>query len=298
MPETSGPTMLCEVDVIAVLVTLGPQAPLVFLRRHNTLPSGPLDAKRDSLQRGFQQWAEKLTDCVSINAMEQLYTFADQTEEGTARRLISISYLAISRDLSSRQSFLGSFYDYFPWEDRRTGDTNSGLDLLIDRLLTWAHPYPEKLARVRHYFGLHESEWDDEKALDRYELLWEAGLVGESAPEKPSPFSGLAMAHDHRRILATALSRLRSKVRYSAMIFEFLPMLFTLNQLQHAMETITGRPVHKSNFRRLVLNQKLLEETGRFDDSAPGRPARFYRFCQKRDMSCYLSGANLPLEKK
>lgn len=292
------PTMLCEVDLIAVLVTLGTTAPLVLVRDHNALPSGPLDARRASLQRGFHHWAEKLTDCASINVMEQLYTFADQTAEGNARRLISISYLAIAQNLSDKLNSLGSFYSYFPWEDRRLNVNSASYSKLIDRLNLWADNHPQRRARIHHYFGLQHNGWDDEKVLDRYELLWEAGLVGESASGQVTPFTGIPMAHDHRRILATALSRLRSKVRYSAMIFDCLPTSFTFNQLQQAMETITGRLIHKSNFRRLILNQKLLEETGYFENSSPGRPARFYRFCQKRDVSCYLAGANLPIEEK
>ena len=34
--------------------------------------------------------------------------------------------------------------------------------------------------RLRHCFGAGGSPWDEEKVLDRYELLYEAGLIEEA----------------------------------------------------------------------------------------------------------------------
>ncbi len=34
--------------------------------------------------------------------------------------------------------------------------------------------------RVRFYFGTEGAHWDEERVLDRYELLYEAGLVEEA----------------------------------------------------------------------------------------------------------------------
>ncbi|WP_236646433.1 NUDIX hydrolase [Aristophania vespae] len=289
------PDLLCEVDLIAVLVTLGSDGPFVLTKDRVTLPNQALDAKRRSLQRGFRQWANTLTHN-SLRSVEQLYTFADQSDAGTVRRLISISYLAISQSLPQDHYDVCSFYDYFPWEDRR--QENKSLQYLQKELMIWAKNDPEKQARITHYFGLNNAQWNDEFVLSRYEILWEAGLVAESSKERTVPYSGLEMHHDYRRILATAFSRLRAKIRYSPIIFDFLPEVFTLNQLQHAQECITGRLIHKSNFRRLVLHQNLVENTGKRDHSAPGRPASLYRFCQKNDAACYLSGAVLPLSEE
>ena len=44
------------------------------------------------------------------------------------------------------------------------------------------------------------------------------------------------MRHDHRRVLATALSRLRAKIKYRPVIFELMPPEFTLLQLQNSVE--------------------------------------------------------------
>ncbi len=136
--------------------------------------------------------------------------------------------------------------------------------------------------RLRIAFGIGGG-WDEERVLERYELLFEAGLVpeakrdGRSAAEHWSdlPELGRPMAFDHRRILATALGRLRGKLKYRPVVFELLPPEFTLYDLQKTVEAISGTLLHKQNFRRLVEQGGLVEATGqRLDrDRRAPRPA-------------------------
>src|SRR3974377_1346426 len=70
------------------------------------------------------------------------------------------------------------------------------------------------------------------------------------------------MAADHRRVLATAIGRLRGKIKYRPVVFELMPPSFTLLQLQRTVEALSGVRLHKQNFRRLVEHQGLVEETG------------------------------------
>jgi hypothetical protein len=79
--------------------------------------------------------------------------------------------------------------------------------------------------------------WNEELVLQRYELLFEAGL---------------GMTSNHRRILATGIARLRAKIKYRPVVFEPMQPTFTLLQLQRSVEAIAGRLVHKPNFRRLI----------------------------------------------
>ncbi len=57
-----------------------------------------------------------------------------------------------------------------------------------------------------------------------------------------------------------------------------MPRAFTLTQLQHTVEAISGRHLHKQNFRRLVEQGKLVEPTGESEKSTGGRPAALFRF--------------------
>src|SRR5204863_7413493 len=144
--------------------------------------------------------------------------------------------------------------------------------------------------RVRLYFGTEGEHWDEERVLDRYELLYEAGLVEEARRDgRPAalarasiPALGVSMRFDHRRILATAMGRLRAKLKYRPVVFELLPSEFTLTELQRTVEGIAGRHLHKQNFRRLVEATSLVEPTGEMATATGGRPAALFRF--RRDV--------------
>jgi hypothetical protein len=103
------------------------------------------------------------------------------------------------------------------------------------------------------------------------------------------------MISDHRRILATALSRLRGKLRYRPVIFEMMPDAFTLSALQKAVELVAGVPLHKQNFRRALERSGLVEGLGRLDQETGGRPAELFRFRRESLASRSAPGLSLPL---
>ncbi|MDG6095190.1 hypothetical protein LOC54_08745 [Acetobacter sp. AN02] len=285
---------LCETELVAVLVSLESQMPCVVTIQEGTaLPSGPLTSDHRSLQRSLRLQVEQQTG-LRPGHTEQLYTFTDSSL-GTDPRKVRISYMACLPTSVSPSPERCGLYDYFPWEDRRQNAVPAQLIAAIRYLRSWAGQDETRWQRCAATFGLDGHSWNDELALARYELMWEAGLVRESlAAGQPLP-EDRPMLHDHRRVLATALSRIRARIRYTPMVFDLLPAEFTLLQLQSAMEALAGRLMHKQNFRRLVLQQNLLSETDRFDAAGPGRPARLYRFRQEAAQDCYLAGAKKPL---
>jgi hypothetical protein len=103
------------------------------------------------------------------------------------------------------------------------------------------------------------------------------------------------MFSDHRRILATAVSRLRGKIKYRPVVFELMPEAFTLSALQRAVEAIAGVPLHKQNFRRALERAELVEGLGRLDADTGGRPAELYRFRKELLSARPVSGLSLPL---
>ena len=139
--------------------------------------------------------------------------------------------------------------------------------------------------------------------LERYELLYEAGLAPEAARDRgehaPSPALAAAMGEpmisDHRRILATALSRLRGKLKYRPVVFELMREAFTLSSLQRAVEAIAGVPLHKQNFRRALERAELVEGLGSMDTDTGGRPAELFRFRREILGARPVSGLSLPL---
>ena len=105
------------------------------------------------------------------------------------------------------------------------------------------------------------------------------------------------MILDHRRILATGIARLRAKIKYHPVVFELMPNTFTLLQLQRCVEALAGRLVHKPNFRRLIEQQELIEETGETSQDTGGRPAKAYRFRAAVREERSVAGTKVPLAR-
>jgi hypothetical protein len=157
-------------------------------------------------------------------------------------------------------------------------------------------------------FALDGAPWNEERVLERYELLYEAGLAPEAArdrdrargraadePKALSPALGEPMLSDHRRILATALGRLRGKLKYRPVAFELTPPEFTLSQLQRTVEAVAGVSLHKQNFRRGVERTDLVEGLGRLHAETGGRPAELFRFRRELVRAGPAPGLPLPL---
>ncbi len=286
------------VNLIAVLVAVREERPRVLTIGGRALPSGPFELMHRSLQSGLRDWVEQQTR-QPIGYVEQLYTFADRDRGDDAGRMVSISYLGLTRERGAEEdSSWRDWYEFFPWEDRRAG--SPALDRALEaRLRDWTQAAPDDARRRARgercavAFGQPPYGWNEDLVLQRYELLFEAGLIAEAgAPGIPT---GPRMTGDHRRILATGIARLRAKIKYRPVVFELMAPEFTLLQLQRAVEALAGRLLHKQNFRRLIEQQELVEETGAMATATGGRPAKLYRFRRGVLAEREVTGTKLPL---
>lgn len=284
-------------EVLAVVVALVDGEPCVLtLDDPPRVPAGPLLPGHRSLQAATRTWVEAQTGR-QLGYLEQLYTFADVDRAERPGRRLSIGYLGLTTPGRTGLGGWRPWYDLLPWEDRRTGAARSP----AAGLRTWAESdatlAPVRRQRCATAFGLDGEPWQPELALQRYELLYEAGLVPESPDAWRRPEGEMApgtrMLGDHRRVLATGVARLRAKIQYRPVIFELLPDEFTLRELQDCVEALAGRAVHTQNFRRLVEQQDLVEETGGLADTG-GRPARLYRFRRAVLLERQVAGTKLP----
>ena len=287
-------------ELIAVIVAVTGNAPRILtIDAGRALPSGPFESSHRSLQSALRAWVERQTGH-PLGYVEQLYTFADRDRAPTGgRRVVSISYLGLTRETSA--AGWQDWYRYFPWEDRRGRSALSLVDAIRPPLDAWADAAPdaaERRARHQRIAVTFGASWNEELVLQRYELLHEAGLVPEAHPLAGAPSAaGAPMAHDHRRILATGIARLRAKLKYRAVVFELMPPQFTLLQLQRTVEALAGRPLHKQNFRRLIEQQELVEETGDIAAEARGRPAKLFRFRRSVLNERAVTTTRLPLAR-
>ena len=137
------------------------------------------------------------------------------------------------------------------------------------------------------------------KVLDAcWKILAEDGFTRTDAVVADPSVSGVALPHDHRRILATGMARLRATIQYRPVVFELLPDSFTLGELQACVEAVAGTRVHTQNFRRLIQQQHLVEETGEVDAGTGGRPARLFRFRREVHTQRQLVGTKLPIPRR
>jgi hypothetical protein len=282
-----------EVALDAVIVAVSDEEPRVLVRLPDeALPAGPFDPQGDrTLESALRQWVTRQTQ-LQLGHVEQLYTFGDRDRDprrSGGPRMLSIAYLAFVRESAPGGSDAARWrpwYDYFPWEDWRGGRPAVVDDVVFPAVEAWiaAASGDERRVRerrARRCTGTRRAAWNMELVLERYELFWEMGLVGESRAPAARTI-GEAMALDHRRILATAIGRMRGALGYRPVVFELLPPSFTLFRLQRTVEALGGVRVHKGNFRRLVLGAKLVEPTGESAREGAGRPASLYRF--RRDV--------------
>jgi hypothetical protein len=304
------------------------------------LPFGPFDPDAHrTFELAMRAFVTEQTG-FELGYVEQLYTFGDRgrhaLKSGEGPRVVSVGYLALMRaggdrgrdapraDVGAGEARVISigylaltpkavdslapdtvwtpYTRFFPWEDWRNGPPQLIDEVIAPQLLKWAGS-DERRARARLLFGLDGAPWNEERVLERYELLYEAGLAAEAQRDRsrlatePEAFDaalGEPMLSDHRRILATGLGRLRGKLRYRPVAFQLTPPEFTLSQLQRTVEAVAGVALHKQNFRRGLERTDLVEGLGRWHSETGGRPAELFRFRRERLLEGPAPGLALP----
>ena len=329
------------IGLSAVIIAIqGDQAVVLTVRPHDVrtsrpstlagLPFGPFDPEgQRTFELALRAFVAEQTR-FDLGYVEQLYTFGDRGRDAPAAdlsamggalhgpgaaRVISVGYLALTPqaiDTQAPDTAWAPWTRFFPWEDWRRGRPALLDEVIAPALERWAASARGgeadlRRSRARLLFALGGAPWNEERVLERYELIYEAGLAAEAArdhnraagqpapePARVSPF-GEPMISDHRRILATGLGRLRGKLKYRPVVFELTPREFTLSRLQRTVEAIAGVPLHKQNFRRAIERTGLVEGLGRIDAETGGRPAELFRFRRELLSALPVSGLSLPM---
>ena len=308
-----GHDMGVRIGLSAVVIALRDRQAAVLTTQDTdgaaALPFGPFAPDRDrTFELALRAFVTAQTG-FRLGFVEQLYTFGDAGRESPRAtpgpekaRDVSVGYLALTADAAdapAADARWSPVLDFFPWEDWRKGRP-AAAQPLAQALLDWASSDASRRARADALFALPiGARWNEGQVLERYELLYEAGLVAEAARDrgqpKPAIAAGRPMASDHRRILATGLGRLRSKLKYRPVLFDLMSETFTLSGLQTAAEAVAGIALHKQNFRRGVERTGLVEATGKLSAATGGRPAELFRVTGADPSDGQAPGLPLPV---
>lgn len=111
--------------------------------------------------------------------------------------------------------------------------------------------------------------------IDKYQ----PSAAGFATQTRWIPISDIPnLAFDHNEICEEALKQLRSQVYRRPLVFELLPEMFSLAELQSVYEVITQASLDKRNFRRKILGTGFIKETSQKQIGVAHKPAQLYRF--------------------
>ena len=166
--------------------------------------------------------------------------------------------------------------------------TKAGLrDVFTEQLYTFGSPKRDPRTRVLSvaYYALVDPATLERAqapglSLARLDIAWDGETGGPVAAldTEGSPFP---LAFDHAEILGMAVKRVRGKLDYAPIGFEFLPHAFSLRDLRLVHEAILGRPLNKDSFRRRILDRGLVVPTGQRTAGVGHRPPELYRFADR-----------------
>lgn len=149
----------------------------------------------------------------------------------------------------------------------------------VEQLYTFSDVGRDPRGRVVAVAYLALVPWEkltDEERRDTEDAYW--APVSSGASRGGPVARAKRLAYDHDEILATALERLKSRVRYTTLIGKLTPSEFTLTELEQSYECILGKDLDKRNFRKKILKVKVLKELAKKRSGGAFRPAKLYRF--------------------
>lgn len=196
--------------------------------------------------------------------MEQLFTWGEVNRDPRLR-VISCSYMALV--------------------DRTTLDVQAGDD--ADDAGWFEVTYDVLESNRKELAGGYEQEERIRITLQKEDIVLTGEVIitetvhGHIRRVQREIAENHGLAFDHLKMIQYAIERLRGKVDYTDIIFNLMPPLFTLSELQRVYEIILGRELLAPAFRRKIADR--VSETEEFTKDAGHRPSKLYRYRVDRD---------------
>lgn len=191
--------------------------------------------------------------------MEQLYTWG-AVERDPRTRVISCSYMALA--------------------DRSTLEVRAGDDAAEAEWFDVSYEVVNDVSRSLEEGTAQETQIrlmlrKDDITLSAVVSITESEQ-GRSKKVHREIVESQGIAFDHALMIEYAIQRLRGKAEYTDIIFNLMPPLFTLSELQRVYEIILGKELLAAAFRRKIAD--IVIETDEFTKDAGHRPSKLYRY--------------------
>ena len=175
--------------------------------------------------------------------LEQLYTFGSVNRD-PRMRIISTSYMSLidKNRLDASLSKNACWFDIIMYQEK-----NNIVDITLSNNSENISFTIKKVLR--------------EKTTDRYSFE----LVNNSD-----------IAFDHPLVILAGLERLKNKLEYTDIVFNMMPELFTLGELQQTYEVILGKKLLDPAFRRIIANK--VEKTNKMKTGGGHRPSYLFKY--------------------
>ncbi len=179
--------------------------------------------------------------------LEQLYTFGDVNRD-PRMRIVSSAYMALidKNRLNEKLSEDASWFDVISLNEK-----NDLVDVILSN------------GKESINFTIKKELKD--KTTGRYKFV-------ELKNDK--------IAFDHTLVILTGLDRLKNKIEYTDVVFNMMPELFTLGELQQVYEVILNKKLLDPAFRRIIANKVV--KTTKMKTGEGHRPSYLFKYKHKK----------------
>ncbi|HMI04000.1 MAG TPA: NUDIX domain-containing protein [Pedobacter sp.] len=155
-------------------------------------------------------------------------------------------------------------------------------DVYLEQLQSYGDPDRDPIERVVSvaYFALIDINKYQTQISNRYQAEW--------IPINEAP----ALIFDHDLMVKDAKKRIRYKAALHPILFELLPLKFTIPQLQNLYEQVYQTPIDNRNFIRKVNSTDLLIKTLEKDKSGSRKGAFYYKLNKTKYKAKFQSFLN------
>ena len=178
--------------------------------------------------------------------LEQLYTFGT-IDRDPRMRIISTSYIALvdKNRLNVEINSKASWFDVVLIEEK-----DNVVDVVLNNGVETIKFTIKKVLR--------------EKTTDRYDFK----VVKNDS-----------IAFDHPKVILSGIERLKNKIEYTDIVFNMMPELFTLGELQQVYEIILNKKLLDPAFRRSIKNKVV--KTDKMKTGEGHRPSALFKYKEK-----------------